>query len=154
MNRLFAIALVTILFTTSCSKPKEVDVRDMKVTKFELINTTTANIHIEYLIENPSGRTISVLSADGILKKRGVNFAYATLISADEITPKMASINGIVFRIEISDPLSLLAMGLNVSKWDLDEFLLDGVFTLKVSGARRRTLKYKDVPLENIINAL
>ncbi|HCT94209.1 MAG: hypothetical protein A2X19_08860 [Bacteroidetes bacterium GWE2_39_28] len=154
MNRLFAFALVTILFTTSCSKLKEVDVRDMKVKRFELINTTTANIHIEYLIENPSGRTITVQSADGILKKRGVNFAYATLLSADVVTPKMASINNIVFRIEINDPLSLLSMGLNVSRWDLDEFFLDGIFTLKVSGAGRKTLKYKNVPLKNIVNAL
>ena len=105
-------------------------------------------------MQNPSGRTITVQSADGILKKRGVNFAYATLLSADVVTPKMASINNIVFRIEINDPLSLLSMGLNVSRWDLDEFFLDGIFTLKVSGAGRKTLKYKNVPLKNIVNAL
>lgn len=154
MNRLLLLVVVVILASSGCSKLKEVDVRDMKVNKFELVNTTTANIEIEYLVENPSGRTITVEGVDGVLKKGGVNFAYATMLSADTVPPRMASINGIIFRIQINDPLSLLAVGMNVARWDLDEFRLDAVFVLRVSGAGKKTLKYKDVPLKNIVNAL
>jgi hypothetical protein len=154
MNRLLPLLLVIMLSAFGCSKLKEVDVRDMKVKRFELINTSSANIEIEYLVENPSGRTITVESVNGVLKKSGVNFAYATMVSADTVPPRMASINGIMFKIEINDPLSLLAMGMNVSRWNLDDFRLDGVFVLRVSGAGRKTLKYKDVPLKSIVNAL
>ncbi len=154
MKRLFYLILIATMLGTGCSKFREVDIKELSVSKFELINTTTANIEVEYIIENPSSKSFTLRSADGVLKKGGVNFANATLISADIVDPRVVSINRIKFRVELNDPLSLLSMGMNVSRWNLNDFRLDAVFVIKPSGSRSRTLKYKDIPLDRIANRL
>ncbi len=154
MNRLLSLVLVLTLFATSCTKLREVDIKKVDIKSFQLLNTSTANIELEYLIQNPSGRRLIIESASALLKRSGVDFATATMIKADTIPPRTQSLYRASFRIEVSDPLALLSMGLNLSKWSYKDFRVDARATIKASGRGKKTIKFKDIPLENLINRL
>jgi hypothetical protein len=89
-----------------------------------------------------------------LLKKSGTNFARVYLIEADTIVARKESVNTALFRVEILDPLSLLAMGLNVSRWQYNDFRIDVRAIIKIAGRGNRTVRFKDIPLENLAKRL
>jgi len=154
MNRLLTLALILTLIATGCSKLTEVNVLSVDVKSFQLLSTSKANIELEYLVQNPSNRNLIIESADGMLKKGGIDFATAILVRADTIPPKTQSLYRAVFRIDIQDPLALLAMGLNISKWSYSDFRIDAKAVVKASGGSKRTIKFKDIMLKDLIDRL
>jgi hypothetical protein len=154
MKRLFYLLLVMTVLSTGCSKLGDVDVEEIGIKSFRLVNTSTALIELEYKINNPSGRKIILNSGEGLLKKSGTNFARVYLIEADTIIARKESVNTALFRVEILDPLSLLAMGLNVSRWQYNDFRIDVRAILKIAGRGKRTVRFKDIPLENLAKRL
>lgn len=154
MNRLLVSLLALVLLSTGCSKLREAEIKDVSIKGFQLINTSSANIEIEFVMDNPSGKIIVLSDANGLLKRGESNFANFTLVKADTIAPKSVSAYKLTFKVEIMDPLSLLSMGLNVSKWQYSDFKVDARAVVKLSGGGRKVLKFKDVPLENIVKRL
>lgn len=154
MNRLLYLALIFIVIATSCSRLSEVNVMNVEVRSFQLLSTSKANLELECLVQNPSNKDLVLESADALLKKGGIDFATATLVSADTIPPKTQNLYRAVFLIDIKDPLALLAMGLNISKWSYSDFRIDAKAVVKASGGAKRTIKFKDVMLKDLINRL
>ena len=154
MNRLLCLAVIFIVVATSCSKLAEVDIKNVEVKSFQLLSTSKAHIELEYLVQNPSNRKLILESADGLLKKGGIDFATAVLVKADTIPPRSQSLYRAVFRIDIQDPLALLAMGLNISKWSYSDFRIDVKAVVKASGKGKRTIKFKDVILNDLASRL
>ncbi len=154
-KRLIFLSLVVIaLVSFGCAKIREVKITNLSLKKFELISTSTAIMEIQYNVENPSGRTFILSSADGLLKKNGMNFAQATLMQADTVTARGATNGVIKFRIDVLDPLALLSMGLNMSKWDCEDLKVDARAVIKSPGRGRRVIKYKDIPVESLAKRL
>lgn len=154
MNRLLSLALIFIVVATGCSRLSEVNVMNVEVRSFQLISTSKANIELECLVQNPSNKDIILVSADALLRKGEINFATATLVKSDTIPPKTQNLYRAVFLIDIQDPLALLAMGLNISKWSYSDFRIDAKAVVKASGVAKRTIKFKDVLLKDLINRL
>ncbi len=154
MKRLLYLLLILIVVAPGCSKLGDINIQEIGIKSFRLINTSTANIEIEYKIENPSKRELILINGDGLLRKSGNNFARVYLIEADTVPPGTHSTNRALFRVEILDPLSLLAMGLNVSRWHYNDFRIDVSADVKISGRGKKRIKFKDIPLENLAGRL
>lgn len=127
----------------------KVDIKSVK-----LLSTSSANIELSCLIKNPSRRTFVIEDAEALLKRGGANFANATMIKADTIVPESQKLYTALFKVEITDPLSLLSMGLNMSRWDLSDFKIDARTIVKPSGMSRKILKFRDLPMEKLIEKL
>ncbi len=154
MNRLLSLALIFIIVATSCSRLSEVNVMNVEVRSFQLLSTSKANLELECLVQNPSNKDLILESADALLKKGGIDFATATLVKSDTIPPKTQNLYRAVFLIDIKDPLALLAMGLNLSKWSYSDFRIDAKAVVKASGGRKRVVKFKDIMLKDLINRI
>lgn len=154
MKRLLVLLAFLPLVLSSCSKLGEVEVRELELKSFQLLSTTSANIEVEYVIHNPTSKKLMLDNVNGFLKKGDVNFAQVTLIEADTVAAKRVSINRLVFKLDIQDPLSLLSMGLNISKWHYSDFTVDARAVVKTSGGGRRVIKFKDMSMESLLKRL
>ncbi len=152
-RRFFPFLFALLLFT-SCSKLGDIELKGIEVKGIELITTTSAIIEMEYVIQNPSNSSLILRDADGFLKRGDVNFAQITLLSADTVASKRISVNRLRFRMDILDPLSLLSMGLNLSKWKFSDFVVDARAVVKPTGRRRKVIKLRNVPMDKLVDRL
>ena len=118
---------------------------------FTLLSTSALQINIGYNVSNPSNRDLILEKADGIVKKDGVEFALLTLIEADTVKAAAQQHYSATFKLELLDPLSLLSMGLDPSKWQIEEFRVDASSFIKSSSGVRKCIKFKELPLNSII---
>ncbi len=154
-KRLIFLSLIVVaLVSFGCAKIREVKITDLSLKRFELLSTSAAIMEIQYNVDNPSGRTFILSAADGMLKKNGLNFAQATLMQADTVSARGVTVGVIKFKIDVLDPLALLSMGLNLSKWDYKDLKVDARATIKSPGRGKRVIKYKDIPVENLAKRL
>lgn len=154
MKRLLFLTLFPIVLLASCTNFSEVDIKNIKLHEFNLVNTSRANVSFEYLIDNPTNSTLTVTSADGFITKNGVNFAQLGLLKADTIAPRTVSSSVVAIQVNLLDPISLLSMGLNVSSWRVQDFNLDARITVKTSSGYKKIFKFKNVPLEHLVDRL
>ncbi len=154
MNRLLVSLLFVSLLFTSCTKLGQVQIKEVSVKSFKLINTSSADVEVQFVVDNPTNKELYLNSADGILKRSGVNFAMVSLGRCDTVAANSISVNNLVFRLDILDPLSLLSMGLNLSQWKYTDFKVDARAVIKPSIGRKRVVKIKDMPLETLSKRL
>ncbi len=154
MKRLLFLTLLSFVLFSSCTNFSELDVKEVKLKKFKLVNTSKADVTFEYLVDNPTKTTLIITSAEGFITKKGVNFAQIGLSAPDTISPKAITYSMLTFQVDLLDPISLLSMGLNVSSWRVQDFNLDARITVKTAGGMKKILRFKDVPLERLINKL
>lgn len=154
MNRLLVSLLFASLLFTSCTKLGQVQIKEINVKSFKLVNTSTADIEVELIIHNPTDKDLFLCNADGLLKRGQVNFATVSLLRCDTVVANRISVNRMSFRMDIVDPLSLLSMGLNFSQWKYSDFNVDLRAVIRPSKGRKRVIKIKDIPLENLAKRL
>jgi len=154
MKRLLFLTLFPIVLFASCTNFSEVDIKNIKLHEFNLVNTFRANVTFEYLIDNPTNSSFIITSADGFITKKGVNFAQLGLIKSDTIASRSVTSNLVAIKVDLLDPISLLSMGLNISSWRVQDFNLDARITVKTSSGYKKIFKFKNVPLEHLVDRL
>lgn len=154
MKRLLVSLLFVSLLFTSCSKLGQVEVKAINIKNFKLLNTSSADLEVEFVINNPTNKTLVLSSADGFLKRGNVNFAMFSLGGCDTVAANRISVNRLIFRLNVIDPLSLLSMGLNLSQWKYSDFKVDARAVINPTPGRKRVIKIKDMPLENLAKRL
>ncbi len=154
MNRLLVSLLFISLLFTSCSKLGQVEIKELNVKSFRLINTSSAHVEVEFIIHNPTNKELLLCNADGVLKRGEVNFALVSLQHCDTVAANRVSVNTLVFKLDLLDPISLLSMGLNLSQWKFSDFRVDARAFIKPLPGRKRVIKIKNIPLENLSKRL
>lgn len=154
MKRSILFIAFALLIFSSCSKLGEIELMNVELKSFKLLNTTSANIEVEYTINNPSNKRIILDNVDAYLKKSGANFAKISLIDADTVASKRISVNRLSLKLDLLDPLSLFSMGLNLSKWQYTDFTVDARALVKSPTGWKKRIKLKDVEIEDLIKKL
>lgn len=154
MKRLLGFLFFAALLFTSCNKLGQVEVKAINVKNFKLVNTSSADITVEVIINNPTNKQLVLCNADGFLKRGAANFAMFSLGSCDTVASNRISVNNLTFRINVIDPLSLLSMGLNLSQWKYSDFKVDARAIIRPLPGRKRVVKIKDMPLESLAKRL
>ena len=154
MKRLLFLTLFPIVLLANCTNFSEVDIKNIKLHEFNLVNTSRADVSFEYLVDNHTNSTLIVTSAEGFITKNGVNFAQLGLTKSDTITSRSVTSNLVAIKVDLLDPISLLSMGLNISSWRAQDFNLDARITVKTSSGYKKIFKFKNVPLEHLVDRL
>jgi hypothetical protein len=154
MKRLQILILLFGLLVSSCTNFNELDIKSVKLQRFNLVNTSRADVSFNFLVDNPTNSSIIVTSAEGFITKKGVNFAQIGLLKADTISSRVLSSGILSFQVDLLDPISLLSMGLNISSWRVQDFNLDAKISIRTSKGYKKVIKFKDVPLDRLVNRL
>lgn len=154
MKREIPVFIVVAMVLQSCINLSSVDVNSVSLSSFKLVNTSRADLTFEYTAENSTASPLVIASADGFIKKKGVNFAQMALLQPDTIPAGSVKKGTLNVRFDLLDPISLLSMGLNISSWRAEDFNIDARVMLRSGEKRKRVIKVKEIPLENLINKL
>lgn len=151
MKRLLVFPLLFVLLFSSCTNYRDIEIKSVNLYDVKLLSTSRAMVEVEYVIDNTANVDIVLESAEGFLTKDRVNFAQITLIKADTIAMASETKNRAQFQVEILDPISLFSMGLNIKNWKMSDFEINARGLIRNSKGGRKVIKFKNMPLENII---
>ena len=133
-----------------CAQYKEVDIEDVKISKINMRSTKEIDMQFTVSVENPSGTPFKLQSIDGVLNRNGAEFANLVLLKEVEVPSRFSGDVKVMCRLSLSDPMSALALGLNMASLNNDSFTVDFVATVR-GGVVKKSFRYKDVPLTQII---
>lgn len=153
MTNRIILFLSLILVLGGCNPYREVKFESFKLSSFELVSTSRATIVFAAAIDNPLKSSISLLSVDGTVLKEYTSFAKITLL--EEVVVPAHTKGEVMVRIsiELLDPMALLSMGLNIRSWDLEDFRTSAKITFKLGSGGSKTFKFRNVPLERMVNS-
>jgi hypothetical protein len=154
MKKFLTVVLIVILAANGCTNYRNVDIKSVQLSNLKFISTSKASIELSYIISNPTSSTIILSSGNGIVTRKGVDFAQLEVVRPDTLLPGSVKSGKIEINALLVDPLPLLSMGLNIQKWKVEDFKLSTKLVFKNARGGKKTLRYKDIPLKNLINRL
>lgn len=154
MKKIALWSLAVLMVLSSCNPLKSLDVRNIAISEFRMESSTKASIILKVKVENDAQHTITLSSMEGSLKKDMDLFATAVLKEEVVVPPMGQSDVMIPVDITLCDPMSLLSLGLNVKKWNLDEFFVNGKIVVLKNGRAKKTYKLKNKSLKSLVSYL
>lgn len=145
---------VLLIFCSSCTNYAKVDILTVGMSDFKLVSTNRAVITFKAYVNNPLNKEITLSSFDGKVFKDNSHFANVTLDGDVTIAPYERGDVYVKALVDLIDPLALLSSGLDISNWDKNTFRMDGKVSLKSTPGVKRSFKFKNVTLDQVIEKL
>lgn len=137
---------------SGCTDYRKISVDNVSLSSFRFRNTTSAEIVVSAEVDNPTKREISMTMGDAVLVKEGKDFVYFDLEGAPSVSPETKETVELKVNARVLDPLAAVAAGLNFRTWRKEDYTVRGKIVIRLEGAGKKTIKLKDVPLEDLIN--
>lgn len=149
MRKFIIILLVCTLFAGGCTKYKKVEINNITVEHFGVdIPKATISFILNIQIDNPNKKKIEILDAKGKIFKGGAHFADMFISEKYTISNGESTVP-FKINIKVTDPLSLIAIGLDYKNIKLSDFTINFEATIK-SGIIKKTFKFNDIPLNEL----
>ena len=150
MKRKILFLFMAGLLIMGCADYKEIDIEDVKISKVNMRSAREIDLQFTVSVDNPSSTPFKLQSVDGILKRNGAEFANLVLLEEVEAPARFSGDVKASCRLTLTDPLSALALGLNLASLNSDSFTIDFVSTVR-GGIVKKSFRYKDVALSQVI---
>lgn len=151
MRKIIPLLLAVFLLAAGCTDYRKISVEDVSVSSFRFKSTSTAEIVLDVLVDNPTRRTVSLETGDLVLYKEGKDFVLFELDGVPSAPPETRGVVKFLVRARVVDPLAAIAAGLNFRTWHKEDFTLNGKIMVKMEGAGKKTVRLKNIPLERVI---
>lgn len=146
-----SILFLLVLLLGSCSYYNKIDIGNLKVSALKLESTTNAKLSLKVNVANGSNRTITVIAIDGLLYKDNTKFATIRLVEPASIAPTIHDVVTLNTQVSLIDPIALLSTGLNLSKYNPEDFLVDGMIVVKPNIGIKKKIKIKGMPITELV---
>lgn len=117
-------------------------------------SSTEANVTFDFLVNNMAQYPISLTFMEATIKKDMDLFAFIALEDTATVSPLAKESVKVPIDITLCDPMSLLSMGLNINKWDINAFTISGKISLAGKNGSKYTHKIKEMPLGTLLKRL
>ena len=155
MKKFILVLLAAASILASCANYKQIRIEDVNVGKLKMVALNAAQVNVDIEVFNPTKATFELVGVDLAVLKEGAEFAKITQIEGEKvlIAPGDPSKAILALRAEITDPMQMLAGGLNPKNWDLDLFRANGELWVK-KGKLVKKIKIENVPIKDIVDFL
>ena len=106
------------------------------------------------LVDNPAPSDITVDKFDAELLKDGKVFAVVKMIESGVAKARSESRVDVTCNVSITDPISMLAMGLDPDDWDMDMFYVNATIVVASGNGFRKTIRFKEKQFSKVADAL
>lgn len=151
MKKIIPLLLLVFLLSAGCTDYRKISVDDVSVSSFRFNSTSSAEITLDILVDNPTRRAVSLEVGDVVLYKEGKDFVLFELDGVPSAPPETKGAVTCLLRARVVDPLAAIAAGLNFRTWHKEDFTLSGKVVVKMEGAGKKTVKLKNIPLDRVI---
>lgn len=155
MKKFPFIILALAFIIGGCANYRDIRIDDVDVAGIKVVALNAAQVALELQVNNPTKAVFEIADVKGTLKKEGSPFAAITTVKGKEciIAPGNPSNAQLTLRIEVLDPLSAIVTGFKPGAWDMKEFTVDAIITIK-KGAVAKIVKLKDLPAEQLVKEI
>lgn len=149
-KKIVLLVIAALAVAYGCSNYRNIQLVDIKLQSIRLKSASKIEVYLNAYIDNPTSAEITITAISGTIFKDGSKFADITLKEATSI-PKGTNVGVLLpLNVNLLDPLSLLAMGLNIKSWEENNFTGDIKVTVR-QGALKKTIGQKNIPLNKYI---
>lgn len=153
MKKLLLILVALSCLLSGCANYRQISLEDVQLGKIKMAGMTKADIGLKLLVNNPTRATFTVEDISGMVYKEGVEFARISMFDPFQVAPGTPSATDAILRLEISDPVSALVMGLDFGSWKMEQFTVDAQVQVKGKGLKKN-FTFKDKPLKELVEDL
>lgn len=155
MKKFVLVLLAAASVLASCSNYKQIRVADINVGKLNMVALNAAQVEVALDVVNPTKATFEIAGADIAVLKQGAEFAKITQVDNGKVllAPGNPSKATLVLRAEVTDPMQVLAVGLNPKNWNIEQFTANGAVWVK-KGKMTKKIKVENLPLKDIVDFL
>ncbi len=154
MRRLTVIFILCLAFLASCSPLKHLNIEKIGLAEFRMESSTKANAVFNVTVGNTAQYPVHLTFMEATIKKDMELFATIVLKDAAVVSPFSKENVKVPVEITLCDPMSLLSMGLNVRKWNINDFMVNGKIMLTGRNGAKSSRKIKDMPLSTLVKHL
>ena len=149
MKRFLVLLAAAIMLLGSCSRYKDIEIGDVDIVKVEMASMARFNINLAVEVDNPSGLNFSIMDVTGSVFRNGEKFADFTIGNQMQIASRSVADIPVECTVAVTDPLSLLAVGLSYKNLDLSQFTVDIEGVVKWANVKK-SVKYKGLSLQSL----
>ena len=155
MKKFALILLAAASILAGCANYKQIRVEDINVGKLKMVALNAAQVDVDLEVYNPTKATFELAGVDISVVKEGAEFAKINQVEGEKVlvAPGNPSKATVVLRADITDPMQVLATGLNPQNWNLDLFRANGAIWVK-KGKMTKKIKVEDMPLKDLVDFL
>lgn len=154
MKRYLIFILAAFAVLCSCKKYNQIEFGNFRIAEVEINKLNSIDLTATVNVNNPTKSTFIIDDINGILNKENKTFATIVLTDADIIASESEKDIHITCRVNIKDPLSILALGLDPNTWDQDAFRISGTLTFKTDKGLKKSIKIKNEPLSSLLKKI
>lgn len=147
MKKLFILAVFFIC--AGCTGYKDIKVSDPVIKEIEMVSFTSADVDVEVVMNNPTGKRIILEEADGYIYDGSSKVAKVVLKEPVEVVPKYNGKTEVKLTLSIESPA--IFKGLKLTGFDMERYRVGGRVLLK-SGGVRKNFYFDKLPISKIIN--
>ncbi len=130
-KKIIPLVITAMAVIYGCSNYRDIRLEEVKLQTIRLKSTSGADVYLNIAIYNPTSSEIKVSNINGTIYRDGVKFAEITLKEETTIPPKARSEVIVPLNVKFLDPLSLLAIGLDINALEKNNFTADVKITAK-----------------------
>lgn len=142
------------LAAVSCTNYKDIRVGGFRMEKVRVEGLSDIVVTCSALVDNPAPSDITVDKFDAELLKDGKVFAVVEMIESGVAKARSESRVDVTCNVSITDPISMLAMGLDPDDWDMDMFYVNATIVVASGNGFRKTIRFKEKQFSKVANAL
>ena len=132
------LLLVSALLAAGCAEYRQISVENVALAGFRFNGTSSATIELEVIFLD---------EVDAVLFREGKEFARFALEDKPSAAADTNSKVRIPVRASVSDPISIISAGLNLSSWNLDDLV-------KSDAGYKKTFRMKKTPVKDILRMI
>jgi LEA14-like dessication related protein len=130
-KKIIPLVITAMAVIYGCSNYRDIRLEEVELQTIRLKSTSGADVYLNIAIYNPTSSEIKVSNINGTIYRDGVKFAEITLKEETTIPPKARSEVIVPLNVKFLDPLSLLAIGLDINALEKNNFTADVKITAK-----------------------
>lgn len=160
MKKIGLTCLVLLFVLTGCNWVQEVSLGNMEVSKVRMeMSTKSVLIELSAQVNNGSSRYLALTDVDGeIYTEEGV-VARIALVDTCRIAAYTEEVVLVPVNVQLSDPLLLLKIGLNLSPEVLEGFYVKGTAEIQVARrpgrqGQKHQLALEERPLMDVVRQI
>lgn len=148
----FALAALS-LSLSGCANYKNIKLEGVSISGVKMRTSSPSTIKIIAEINNPTSATFKILGTEGTIIRKGSSFAHFTADSV--ITVPSGGMARIPVNVQVSldDPLSALAIGLDIKHLDIKDFTLNASAVVK-HGMIKAHVRKEGIPVERLLKKI
>jgi hypothetical protein len=153
MKKFSIILLLAAFLLQGCASYRRIALVDVEFGNVKMTALTKARVQVNLKINNPTRSVFYISNLEGILDGAGTEFARFSLVEEIAVQPGEPSLVPATIAVEVTDPLALLAKGLNLPALMNGDFTVDAAVQVR-KGAAKKWFRVKDIPLKELLENL